>query len=119
MTAGGEFDFRGFTNDGLLVIDWKTENDNSGSYVVNAETLELMNQNATLPPKYPEEVHQRMYNNPDMGVRIIEDLNAEFTSPVKNLLKWETMPPSHGRHAPEIIPDKPVSKLLLVTIKEN
>jgi hypothetical protein len=116
MTAGGEFTFRGLTNNGLLVIDWKTEKGYSGSYVVNAETLELVNKNVTLPPKYPEEVHQRMYNNPEMGVRIIEDLNVDFTSPVKYLLKWETMPPSHGRHAPEIIPDGPVSKLLLVTV---
>ena len=115
MILGGQFDFRGFSEDELLVIDWETETGKSGSYVVDPLTLQKLDKAVDVDPKYPEKVWEKMSSNEDLQVRIMPDVNF-ITCSEKYLLKWESMPPSHGRHAPEVIPSGPISELRILKI---
>jgi hypothetical protein len=36
---------------------------------------------------------------------------------IRYLLKWESRGESHGKHAPKVIPEGPVSKLVVVKVQ--
>jgi len=117
MSNGASFSLNGFTEDGLLMIDWSTETNKSGVYVVNPKTLALVNRAVPTPPKYPVAIHQRLTNHAKMSVNLRADSGTSTKAEEKFILKWESMGKSHGRHAPKVIPDGPVSPLKLVTIR--
>lgn len=114
MTMGGVFNFIGFSEDGLLGVDWKTETGKSGRYVINPETLEVVNTHTKFKPQYPENLYDRITGHPEMSVNIQNDRSFNANDNTCYVLKWESMGKSHGRHAPEVIPDGPISPLVLV-----
>ena len=117
MSKGASFSLNGFTEDGSLMIDWSTETNKSGVYVVNPQTLALINKKVAAIPKYPTAIHQRLTANSKMSVNLQADSGKPTESNTKFLLKWESMGKSHGRHAPKVIPKGPVSPLKLVEIQ--
>ncbi len=117
MTVGGAFNVAGISDEGSVVIDWKTEQGNSGRYIIDPNTLEKTDIAATLKPKLPPSARKRLSDNPKMSVVLAMDASYSQDSAVNYALKWEAMPKSHGRHAPDIIPDGPVSKLQLLEYK--
>nr|WP_319509483.1 BNR repeat-containing protein [uncultured Draconibacterium sp.] len=117
MTMGGVFDFIGFSEEGLLGIDWKTETGKSGRYVINPETLELVDEEVHFPPAYPKNINDRITNHPQMSVNIQNGRSTKTDGETKYLLKWESMGKSHGRHAPDVIPDGPISPLKLIAFE--
>ena len=117
MTMGGVFNFIGFSEDGLLGVDWETETGKSGRYVINPETLELVDTQVHFKAKYPKSIKKRITSHPGMSVNIQDDRsNADYNN-AKYVLKWESKGKSHGRHAPKIIPDGPVSPLKLIAFE--
>lgn len=117
MTMGGVFNFIGFSEDGLLGVDWETETGQSGRYVINPETLELVDAEVQFAPQYPNNIFERLTDNPHMSVNLEADQSNESLSKTKYVLKWESMGKSHGRHAPDVIPDGPVSPLKLIAFE--
>jgi hypothetical protein len=119
MTIGGSFQFAGFSDDGFLAIDWETETGNSGRYIIDTKTLDHVDKAVTVKSEYPDELFGKMTDDPEMSVRMIYDSGESPDKNIKYVLKWESMRPSHGRFAPEIIPDGPLSNLMLVSVKNN
>jgi hypothetical protein len=119
MTIGGSFQFAGFSDDGFLAIDWETETGNSGRYIIDTKTLDHVDKAVTVKSEYPDELFGKMTDDPEMSVRMIYDSGESPDKNIKYVLKWESMRPSHGRFAPEIIPDGPFSNLMLVSVKNN
>ncbi|NND08664.1 MAG: hypothetical protein HKN87_20005 [Saprospiraceae bacterium] len=116
MTAGATFDLVGFSGAGALVIDWETETGNSGRYTIDPNTLANMDDATWVRPKYPNAIHTKITDLPNMDVRLVDDRAGVLDNGEKYTLKWETRPPSHGRHAPAVIPEGPLSPLMLVKI---
>ena len=119
MSKGASFNLNGFTENGLLMIDWSTETSKSGIYLVNTNTLELVDKEITTQSKYPKAIRQRLTDHPKMSVNLQADSGIPTETGQNSLLKWESMGKSHGRHAPKVIPKGPISPLKLVTIKRK
>jgi hypothetical protein len=118
MSMGGRFNFLGVTEEGTLVIDWKTETGNSGYYLVDQETLEQVDEKAVIMLDYPESVNNEITGIPDMRVRLVMDRGKSPGKNITYLLKWEVQHGGFAMHAPEIIPEGPLSPLLLLEIKK-
>lgn len=117
MSMGGVFNFKGFSEDGLLGVDWSTETGESGCYVIYPESLELVDSTAQFKPKYPQNIHDRITKHPRMSVNLQGDRANNPDNKIKYVLKWESMGKSHGRHAPEVIPKGPLSPLALIAFE--
>ena len=119
MTEGAVFSLDGFSKEGLLAITWKTETGQSGRYAVDPNSLALVQKAAYVPPRLPRTILAKTSANPNMSVSLAKDSGFKIPEDATYVLKWETMPKSHGTHAPDVIPDSPVSPLVLLTIKPN
>lgn len=117
MTMGGSFRFAGMSDDGLLAIDWKTEKGTSGRYTIDLETLEHSHKTAEIPPRYPEDMNRTLTDIPEMSVRMAYDKGGDRQDGSRYVLKWETRHGGFAQHAPELIPDGPLSPLVLLKIK--
>lgn len=116
MTEGGNFQMAGISEDGLLVVNWSTEKNQSGQYAINTETLEQVPVKAKIPSRYPPDIHKPLSNIPGMSVSLSADRGKPLENGQRYILKWESQSKSHGKHAPAVIPDGPVSKLLVLKI---
>lgn len=67
--------------------------------------------------KYPSNLRDKLSDNSALHVNIQNGKNNDRDSKSKYVLKWESMPKSHGKHAPEVIPKGPLSSLYLISIK--
>lgn len=117
MTVGGWFNLAGFDADGQLVVDWRTEKDDSGTYVVDPVTFEPAVDRAAFKRPVPVEARSRMSSNPVLKVNLQAGQGPAAADGTHYLLKWEAKKKSHGRNAPEIIPDEPVSRLVLLEVR--
>ncbi len=117
MSRGGTFNFRGISERGLMVFDWDTETGKSGRYVIDPVTLEQVAEEVQFKPSYPPAARQRMSRTPGLSVNLEGGRGAATEDGIFYALKWETMPKSHGKHAPAVIPEGPVSKLMLLKIQ--
>ena len=117
MTIGGNFRFNGISDDGLLVINWETEKGESGRYTVDLETLEHSDKSAEIMQRYPEDLGNRMTGIPGMSVRMANDRAGACEDGSRYVLKWETLHGGFAQHAPEVIPEGPLSPLVLIKIK--
>lgn len=118
MTIGGRFQIAGLSNEGNLLVNWETERRDSGRYVVDPVTLEVVNQHEEYPRPYPEELYRPISNHPGLSVVHFEGKGAGPNEDVRYVLKWEAGPREHGRRAPEIMPDGPISPLFVYSIQE-
>ncbi len=114
MSSGGNFSFEGLSDEGWIVISYRNETGESGQYVIDPKTLEHVAASPTFSPRYPESMSQRMSNTPGVSVNI---QMGKGGGDRRYVLKWESKGKSHGRHAPEVIPEGPLSKLLLLEIE--
>jgi hypothetical protein len=121
MEIGGRFDITGLDDDGNLLVNWETEKGDSGRYVVDPHTLELLESQDVFPSDFPASLYERLTNEPGLSVSLQMGKGPAVPDGTTYLLKWEAARKSHGRHAPEVIPDGPLSPLLLfkITSPEN
>lgn len=117
MVREAQFDLAGFSDDGYLVVTWKTTK-GEGTYVVDPTTLEPTVMPVKMRKTVPDALEEKLTDDPELFVHIQADRGDAGESGARYVLKWETRIGSHGRHAPEVIPTKPTSKLLLLKIEE-
>lgn len=114
MTIGGQFSFAGFSDDGLLAIDWETEKGDSGRYVIDLETMAHADRAVSIQTKFPDGLRANMTDRPNMSVRLAHDKGGNSEDDSRYVLKWETEHGGFKQHAPEVIPDGPLSQLVLI-----
>ena len=114
MTSGGSFNFLGLTSRGHIVIDWETETGQQGQYIIDPKNLERVDQEVMVTKKYPDTIFEKLSKDPELSVNIQPEKGTGSKHNVNYLLKWESMKKSHGKHAPDIIPNGPISPLLLI-----
>lgn len=117
MSIGGQFHFAGISDDGLLVIDWKTEKGEEGRYTIDLETFEHTDKMAVIQPKYPANLNKKLTGNPDLNVRIAYDTGRESLDGYLYVIKYEAAHGGFSQHAPKEIPEGPLSPLVLMKIK--
>ncbi len=117
MSIGGQFNFVGISDDGLLAIDWQTEKGDEGSYIIDIETLEHSRKASHVRPQYPLELHKKMSDNPKLKVRVAYDKSESNKTEHRYVMKWEAAHGGFSQDAPERIPDGPLSPLILLEIK--
>lgn len=116
MTKGASFDFVKLTEAGNMVIDWSTEKGETGTYVIDANTFEPSDEQVSIKPKYSFKTHQRITNDPSLSVNIQDGKSNSKTKGTKYVLKWESREKSHGRHAPKVVPEGPLSALFVLEV---
>ncbi|TWO34546.1 hypothetical protein E1J38_001445 [Seonamhaeicola sediminis] len=117
MTIGGTFDFVGISNDNILAIDWETEKGESGRYMVDLETLEPTGGTAEIQLKYPKDLEKSLTNREGMLVRIAYEKRNPANNNSRYVLKWEAKHGGFRQHAPKVIPEGPISELILLKIQ--
>lgn len=117
MTIGGKFSFVGMSEDGLVAIDWANETGDSGQYIIDLNTFDHADKNATIKKMYPPNLGEKIGSNEKMRVRLTYDKGASTDSEYNYVLKWEAEHGGFRQHAPEVIPEGPLSPLYLVEIK--
>lgn len=116
MTMGADFAFDGFTPDGLLVISWKNEMGESGRSVVDTKTFtEVDGSDVVVTPKYPASLLEPMTDRGFTVQNIFDDGKSSIEN-VEYALKWETDQATHGKHAPEVMPEGPTSELIMLKL---
>lgn len=106
----------GISDDGLMVIDWETEKGESGHYTIDLETLEHSDKMAEISLRYPPDMGSHMTGIPGMSVRMAYDQLENLRDGSRYVLKWETLHGGFAQHAPEVIPEGPLSPLVLLEI---
>ena len=114
MTMGATFDLVGFSDEGILVIDWETETGQKGRYTIDPQAFEHTDQSVDIRSKYPKDIGTDLTGLPNMSTRLVDDRAGVLDNGDRYVLKWESQPASHGRHAPAIIPKGPLSPLILI-----
>jgi len=117
MTIGGKFQFAGISDDGILAVDWETENGESGRYHIDIETLEHSNKQTEIPAMYPADLEKRLSNIEGMSVRTAIDKDDKNPDGPIYVLKWEALHGGFAQHAPDEIPAGPLSPLMLLEIR--
>lgn len=117
MKKEAMFSLEGFSDEGHLVISWKTTN-GTGTYAVDPKTLKRTNVPVRMKLRTPAALHKRPTKRRKMYLNLAEDLGPDRPAEKLFFLKWETKTGSHGKHAPDPIPEGPTSKLLLLQIEE-
>jgi hypothetical protein len=117
MTIGGKFKISGLSDDGNLLIDWRTEKGDLGRYVVNPITLDVLERLEDYPKPYPQELYTQISNHPSLSVILEEGKGKGPEETVRYVLKWEAGPREHGRRAPKVMPNGPLSPLFLYSIQ--
>ncbi|GAA4950427.1 hypothetical protein GCM10023314_24670 [Algibacter agarivorans] len=117
MSIGGKFNFVGISDDNLLAIDWETEKGESGRYNIDLKTLEHADKVAKIQLKYPEDIRKTITDRDGMLVRIVYDKGGNQDDGSRYLLKWEAKHGGFSQHAPEVIPEGPLSTLVLLKIQ--
>lgn len=118
MTIGGNFDLKGISEEGYLIVEWETEKKEFGTYVVDLDKMELTDKPFNLKFTTPPALLTRMSNRPDMSSHLTDGASTGEKGYPRYFLKWETMPKSHRKSAPPVIPAGPLSPLFLITITE-
>ncbi len=114
MSIGGQFSFAGISDDNIIAIDWKTEKGESGQYSIDYSNLEHTNKAVDIKTKYPKDISKPLTNRPNMNVRLANDQSGPQKDGSRYVLKWETEHGGFKKHAPEVIPDGPLSALVLL-----
>lgn len=117
MTIGGRFQIAGLSEEGQLLVNWETEKGDSGRYEVDPETLEVVKNHDDYPKAYPEALYRPISNHPGLTVVRFQGKGDGPDKDIRYVLKWEAGPREHGRRAPEVMPDGPISPLFLYTIR--
>lgn len=116
MTIGGRFKITGLSDAGNLLVDWRTEKGDSGRFVVDPVSLEVLDRLGDYAKPYPEGLYTSISNHPGLSVVLREGKGTGLREDVEYLLKWEAGPRKHGRSAPDVIPDGPISPLFLYSV---
>lgn len=116
MDKGASFNQGGYNQDSLLLIYWQTQENKNGIFALDLEAFEKVETFSVNPNRQKTSLNfDKLLTNPDTEVRITKTTNSGNVPPPEHYLKWEAMPKSHGRHAPETIPDGPISPLLIIS----
>ena len=107
------FELNGFNKEGLLWISWWNIQNEEGNYYVDVENLKVAYRDSVRRSKYPKELYDRLSSHPKMSVNLATSRGNDKEN-IKYFLKWESMKKSHGRHAPDIIPEGPISPLKII-----
>jgi len=115
MTSGGVFQFVDFATDGTLAIEWRTETGERGVYRVDPQTLQPVDSQAPYPPRWPSAIRRRLTEAKGLNLHLQADAGPAQPDGTRYALKWEAARASHGGHGPAIIPDGPLSPLVVVS----
>jgi hypothetical protein len=118
MEEEAQFSLTGFSEEGRLVVDWKTTKE-KGVYVVDPKTLEPTDKPARMKKTVPVGMDGRLTDQPGLRVNLSASRDQDVNDDTRYYLKWETMKGSHGKHAPKVIPTGPTSKLLLLKVEDG
>jgi alpha-L-rhamnosidase len=118
MEIGGKFRIVSLDENGNLVIDWNTEKGDSGRYIVDPDTLELVETLDSYTRPYPDPVYERLTDVAGLSVSLQQGKEKNYDEGATYVLKWEAARKSHGRHAPEVIPAGPLSPLVIYKLSE-
>ncbi len=116
MSRGGTFRLAGFTPDGLLTVSWTTEKGDRGIYRLDPISLEHVESDSTVPSADPKALRERLSDTPGLSICLQEDSAGPQPDGSRYVLKWEARGKSHGKHAPKVIPDGPLSPLVVVAL---
>ncbi len=118
MTSGATFTLDGFSEEGYLVISWSNEKGESGRSVVDVTTMSCVDgKGVCVAKEYPSDINTPMTDR-GFTVQNIYDEGVSSIDGVKYVLKWETDQATHGKHAPEVMPEGPLSKLVVLKIQK-
>ena len=118
MAPEALFRLEGFSDEGYLVVSWETTKD-QGLYVVDPATFELTDTPVKMRRGMPVSLDEKLTDKPELKVRTRSSRGTLSQPDELYVLKWETMSGSHGKHAPQVIPTEPTSKLLLLKIEDK
>jgi hypothetical protein len=116
MTEGASFDIEPYDAK-TIVIKWSNETNESGTYLVDMETLDKVDRAVEIKEKYPNNLKDKLSGNATLNVNIQEGKSSSQNNENRYVLKWESMGKSHGSHAPEVIPEGPLSALYIINFK--
>ncbi|WP_445737144.1 BNR repeat-containing protein [Mariniflexile sp.] len=116
MTQGASFDIEPYDANSVI-IKWSNETGENGTYLVDTETLHKVDKVVEAKEKYPSDLKDRLSKNAALHVNIQKGKNSDKDAESTYVIKWESMGKSHGSHAPEVIPEGPLSALYLINIK--
>jgi len=115
MSEGIAFNFLGFAHD-ELIIDYRTPEGEVGQFFLNTEKMELGIKKHELTDLFIPNLYEAgedesgMYEN--WRTDNIETLGRDNIY----LLRWLSRPKSHGKHAPDVIPNEPIASLNIVKV---
>ncbi len=118
MTRGATFNFDGFSKEGYMSISWENQNNESGQFIIDPESFEIITKDVIIKKELPSNIYDRITNKKELKVNLRED-KKNNSNKEKYYIKWESMSKSHGTSAPKNIPTGPLSKLLLIKAKSN
>lgn len=113
MTFGGSFQIQGLSPEGLLVIDWKTENGESGQYIVDAKTLEHSDKSHTLAPPVPAGIREQRTEYENFTVSTTLDA-GKASNGKRYALRWESAQRTHEWRESGPQPEGPITPLELL-----
>jgi len=116
MTEGASFSLEGFTEDNDLLINWNNEKGAEGEYLIDINTLEVVHKEHNFISPFPMDISDKISNNSKLFVALQKDSGSPSATNAKYILKWEAQKKSHGRHAPDVIPEGPLSPLYLLEV---
>lgn len=115
MSPGASFSFLGKSEHNNEVIKWSNELGEKGIWLIDPLTLEIVNESDSYYEAYPigfaDKIDKRLNT-----VQIKKDDNCDLDSNSIFLLRWEACKGSHGMNAPKVIPEGPVTSLVLYEI---
>lgn len=114
MTQGAVFSFAGISEDGLLAIDWSTETNARGRYTIDVETLEHSDKMAIINKLYPDNISDNLTDVLGMNVKMTTNIANDGS---RYVLKWETLHGGFSQHAPQVIPEGPLSPLVVLKVQ--
>jgi len=114
MSMGARFKLEGFSEKDFLFISWENETGASGHYLIDPSTMKHVPFDIMDTPRLSDDINKKFTDNPSLSTAIQKDSGTAPSKNEKYLLKWEAMRKSHGRHAPAVIPNGPLSPLFVL-----
>lgn len=102
---------------GLLAIDYRHRDYGSGRLLLDASTLEPVEEEVVLPPELPKILSRPTIKFDGIRVKLAQDLGTPADADRRYILQWETLGAHHDRPRQPPLPEPSV--LRLVTLEKT